>query len=60
LPAKTWLERLRARKILVRWFATRDVSQYLRISVGTDREAKALIAAVRAILTETSRLEMKR
>jgi histidinol-phosphate aminotransferase len=52
LPAETWLERLRARRILVRWFQSRDVRQYLRISVGTDPEAKALVRAARAILRE--------
>jgi histidinol-phosphate aminotransferase len=48
--AKVWLERLRARKILVRWFSARDVSDYLRITIGTDAEADALIRAATAIL----------
>jgi histidinol-phosphate aminotransferase len=50
LPAKVWLERLRAQKILVRWFSGRDVRDYLRISIGTDEETDALVQAVRRIL----------
>jgi histidinol-phosphate aminotransferase len=48
--AKQWLARLRDRKVLVRWFdgpATRD---YLRITVGTDSEARAVVKAASAIL----------
>jgi len=48
--AKDWLAKLRARKILVRWFdhpATRDC---LRITVGTDAEARALVRAASEIL----------
>ena len=48
-PARAWLERLRARKILVRWFDAPDVRDYLRITVGTDAEAAALVEAARAI-----------
>ena len=50
LPAKEWLARLRKRRILVRWFdypATRD---YLRITIGTDAEARAVVRAVGQIL----------
>jgi histidinol-phosphate aminotransferase len=48
-PASQWLEKLRARKILVRWFSHPDVNDYLRITIGTDAEADALIQATRAI-----------
>ena len=48
--AKEWLERLRARKILVRWFRAPEVRDYLRISIGTDSEADGLISAARKIL----------
>jgi len=48
--AKEWLQKLRARKILVRWFSAPGVSQYLRITIGTQPEAQALAEAVRAIL----------
>jgi len=49
-PAKVWLEKLRAKKILVRWFRDPAVRNYLRISIGTDAEANALVRAGRAIL----------
>ena len=49
-PAKEWLERLRARKILVRWFSAPEVRDYLRITIGTEGDAAALVAAVGAIL----------
>ncbi len=49
LPARTWLEELRGRKILVRWFDEPAVRDYLRITIGTPAEADALIAAARKI-----------
>jgi histidinol-phosphate aminotransferase len=48
-PARTWLEALRQRKILVRWFDHPEVRAYLRITIGTDPEADALLAAARGI-----------
>ena len=49
-PAETWLQKLRDKKILVRWFSATEVSDYLRITIGTPAEAAALAAAVREIL----------
>lgn len=49
-PAKDWLRRLRARKILVRWFNAREVRNYLRITIGTEAEAGALVKAAKAIV----------
>ncbi len=49
LPAKQWLEELRARKIIVRWFSAPEVNAFIRVTVGTDAEADALLKAVRAI-----------
>ena len=49
-PAEDWQEKLRRRKILVRWFSHPGVRNYLRITVGTDAEAGALLAGVRSIL----------
>jgi len=49
-PAKEWLDRLRARKILVRWFNHSGLEDRLRISIGSDAEMDALVRAVRAIL----------
>jgi histidinol-phosphate aminotransferase len=48
--AGTWLKKLRSRKILVRWFSAPAVNQYLRITVGNDREVDLLLRAVRGIL----------
>lgn len=49
-PAKTWLEKLRTRKLLVRWFNHSGLDSHLRITVGTEKEADALVAAARQIL----------
>jgi histidinol-phosphate aminotransferase len=48
-PAKEWLQKLRAEKILVRWFNAPEVQDYLRITVGSPAEAAALVAAARKI-----------
>jgi histidinol-phosphate aminotransferase len=48
-PAKEWLERLRARKILVRWFDHPGLREWLRITIGTEVEAEALVKAVRGL-----------
>jgi histidinol-phosphate aminotransferase len=47
--ARSWLEKLRRQKILVRWFDQPAIRDYLRITVGTPAEAEALVRAVRAI-----------
>jgi histidinol-phosphate aminotransferase len=52
LPAEAWLERLREKKILVRWFKAPELRDYLRITIGTDREAEAVVRAVRRILAQ--------
>jgi histidinol-phosphate aminotransferase len=49
-PAKIWLQKLRAQKILVRWFPFPEVKNYLRITIGTPSEAEALVQAARKIL----------
>jgi histidinol-phosphate aminotransferase len=50
--AQEWLHKLRAQKILVRWFDFPEVKNHLRITVGTTAEAAALIRAVRKILPD--------
>ena len=50
--AQEWQQKLRARKILVRWFNFPEVKEYLRITIGTQAEAAALAGAVRAILRD--------
>jgi histidinol-phosphate aminotransferase len=51
-PAEQWLEALRRRKVLVRWWNHPEVKDYLRISVGTDDEADVLLEAVHAVLAK--------
>lgn len=49
-PAPEWLQKLRDRKILVRWFSAPEVRDYLRITIGTPGEAAALVKAARALV----------
>jgi len=49
-PASEWLQLLRDRRVLVRWFSAPEVRDSLRITIGTDDEVDALVAAVRMIL----------
>jgi len=49
-PAKEWLQKLRDRKILVRWFSAPEISGYLRITIGTPAAAAQLVKTVRKIL----------
>ncbi len=49
-PARDWQQKLRARKILVRWFSLPGVENYLRITIGTAAEAEALVQAVRKMV----------
>jgi len=50
--AREWLRRLRARKILIRWFNFPEVKNYLRITIGTPAEVAALVGAARRIIFE--------
>lgn len=50
LTAGDWLQMLQKHKIYVRWFSAPEVRDYLRITIGTRREAEALGRAVRAEL----------
>lgn len=51
-PAKALFDALRERDILVRYFSKPErVSDYLRVSVGTDEEMRALLAALGDILS---------
>jgi histidinol-phosphate aminotransferase len=44
--AEKWLQKLRAKKILLRWFSAPEIKNYLRITIGTQSEAKILVRAV--------------
>ena len=48
--AKDWLQKLREKKILVRWFNYPEVKDYLRVTIGTPAEAEALVRAAKAIV----------
>jgi len=49
-PAQEWLQRLRDRKILVRWFSAPEVKHYLRITIGTQKEMEAVVKAAKKIV----------
>lgn len=49
-PAQEWLLKLRDNKILVRWFHYPETKDFLRITIGTDKEADALLRVVRKLL----------
>lgn len=53
-PAAVWLEKLREHNILVRWFDGVETRPYLRITVGKEREARALVDAAKKILQAES------
>jgi histidinol-phosphate aminotransferase len=46
------MAKLRRQKILVRHFKDPQVKDYLRITIGQPREARALVAAAAHILSE--------
>jgi histidinol-phosphate aminotransferase len=48
--AQAWLQKLRKKRILVRWFNQPEVKDFLRITIGTPAEADALVRAAKAIL----------
>jgi histidinol-phosphate aminotransferase len=50
LPASEWQQCLRDRRILVRWFNQDGVRDYLRITVGSEREVASLLKACRDVL----------
>lgn len=52
LSASTLYEALREQNILIRYFGTPPIDNYVRISIGTDEEMNQLIQAVETILTK--------
>ncbi len=50
--AESWLQKLRARKILVRWFNQPETRGFIRITIGTEAEADSLVRAARSILAQ--------
>jgi len=49
-PAREWLEKLRERRVLVRWFGQPAVEKYLRITIGTENEMDLFLKETRSIL----------
>jgi len=50
-PAARWQQKLRKERVLVRWFDAPATRDFLRITIGTDAEADALLRAVRGMLS---------
>ncbi|MEQ2008092.1 MAG: histidinol-phosphate transaminase [Limisphaerales bacterium] len=48
-PAEEWLGKLRAKKLLVRWFKYPEVRDYLRITIGSEAEMETFVRTARAI-----------
>ncbi|MGI9658168.1 MAG: pyridoxal phosphate-dependent aminotransferase, partial [Gaiellaceae bacterium] len=51
-PAEHWFDALRERRILVRWFSSRQMRRYLRITIGTDEQNTKLLRALKRVLAE--------
>jgi histidinol-phosphate aminotransferase len=50
-PAAWWLDALRGRKILVRWFSAPETRDRLRVTIGAPGENRILLRAVRELLS---------
>jgi len=48
--ARTWQRKLREHKVIVRWFDVPEVSDYLRVTIGTPAQMKRFVAVVKKIL----------
>ncbi len=58
--AEKWLEKLREKKVLVRWFNSPATSDYLRITVGTGAQTDALLRQMERILGDGEKGRTKR
>jgi histidinol-phosphate aminotransferase len=54
--AKWWVDELRARKILTRWWDAERIRDFARVSVGTDEEMDKFLEASSVILSEAKNL----
>jgi histidinol-phosphate aminotransferase len=54
-PASEWLEKLRAAKILVRWWNYPEVRDYLRITIGSEKEMETFLKVVRRLLKASAK-----
>ena len=48
-PAEEWLAKLRARKLLVRWFKYPEVRAYLRLTIGSEAEMATFVKVARQL-----------
>ena len=48
--AKRWVDELRTRKILVRWWDAERIRDFARVSIGTDEEMDKFLEATKAII----------
>jgi len=55
LSAKRWVDELRTRKILVRWWDADRIRDFARISIGTDAEMDKFLEATRQFLSPQGR-----
>lgn len=49
-PAQIWLEKLRENNVLVRWFKYPETKDFLRITIGTEREMRVTLQTIRYLL----------
>jgi histidinol-phosphate aminotransferase len=49
-PAELWLQKLRENNVLVRWFKYPETRDFLRITIGTEREMKITLQTIRFLL----------
>ena len=55
-PARQWLEDLRRKKILVRWFASPNLESFLRITIGSESEMDTLLKTIHGLsVSKTTR-----
>lgn len=50
MPAKEFYNQLKERKVLVRYFSHPRITDYVRISIGTDEEIDCLLKAIKEIM----------
>jgi histidinol-phosphate aminotransferase len=50
--AEQWLAKLRENNVLVRWFKSPETRDFLRITIGSEREMKITLQTIRFLLTE--------
>jgi len=53
--AQVWLQMLRKKRILVRWFNHPGIRDYLRITIGSEIQTKALCSAIESIAVSVGR-----